>query len=257
MAVRAIDCWVNVNMSDLGRPAYLEQVATNYFKQGEDFFRDYSIEETLKLMDRVGVEKAILTTSPEKPQPHVLSFAEKRPERFALGAQLDPRRGMDHVRALESFHRDHNVVLARITPFYIDVPPGDAMYYPFYTKCVELDLPISINTGIPGPPAPGEESTARRYSTVVDASRYWSTHNGCVKHDRAHDTPNAGVIVDTWYGCDENATVQLLTLTDWGHRWPGEYFTSESKYSNGYYGFDAARIIWTFFQRHTRNLQDV
>jgi len=108
-----------------------------------------------------------------------------------------------------------------------------------------------------GPPAPGEESTARRYSTVVDASRYWSTHNGCVKHDRAHDTPNAGVIVDTWYGCDENATVQLLTLTDWGHRWPGEYFTSESKYSNGYYGFDAARIIWTFFQRHTRNLQDV
>jgi len=156
MAVRAIDCWVNVNMSDLGRPAYLEQVATNYFKQGEDFFRDYSIEETLKLMDRVGVEKAILTTSPEKPQPHVLSFAEKRPERFALGAQLDPRRGMDHVRALESFHRDHNVVLARITPFYIDVPPGDAMYYPFYTKCVELDLPISINTGIPGPPAPGE-----------------------------------------------------------------------------------------------------
>ena len=40
MAVRAIDCWVNVNMSDLGRPAYLEQVAKNTFKQGEDFFRD-------------------------------------------------------------------------------------------------------------------------------------------------------------------------------------------------------------------------
>ena len=61
-----------------------------------------------------------------------MSFAEAYPERFALGAQLDPRRGMRHVRALESFRRDHNVVLARITPFYIDVPPGDASYYPSY-----------------------------------------------------------------------------------------------------------------------------
>jgi predicted TIM-barrel fold metal-dependent hydrolase len=156
MAVRAIDCWVNVNMSDMGRPAYLEQVAKNYFKQGEDFFRDYTIEETLELMDRLGVEKAILTTSPGKPQPHVMSFADARPDRFALGAQVDPRRGMQDVRALEAFVRDHPVVLARITPFYIDVPPNDAIYYPFYSKCVELDLAITINTGIPGPPAPGE-----------------------------------------------------------------------------------------------------
>ena len=40
MTVRAIDCWVNVNMSGLGRPEFLKEVAKNYFKQGEDFFRD-------------------------------------------------------------------------------------------------------------------------------------------------------------------------------------------------------------------------
>ena len=51
MTVRAIDCWVNVNMSGLGRPDYLKDVAKNYFKQGEDFFRDYTIEEILKTMD--------------------------------------------------------------------------------------------------------------------------------------------------------------------------------------------------------------
>ena len=33
MTVRAIDCWVNVNMSGLGRPEYLKEVAKNYFKQ--------------------------------------------------------------------------------------------------------------------------------------------------------------------------------------------------------------------------------
>ena len=40
---RVIDAWVNVNMSELGRPAWLEQVAKQYFKQGEDFFRDMSV----------------------------------------------------------------------------------------------------------------------------------------------------------------------------------------------------------------------
>ena len=35
-------------------------------------------------------------------------------------------------------------------------PPSDAVYYPLYTKCAELDLPLCINTGLPGPPIPGE-----------------------------------------------------------------------------------------------------
>ncbi len=153
---RVIDAWVNVNMAELGRPDYLVQVAKNYFKQGEDFFRNYSIEETLKRMDEAGVERAILTTDPGRPSEHVLAFAEAHPERFFLGAQLDPRRGMKAIRALEAFHREHRVVLARITPFYLDIPPNDAVYYPVYAKCIELDLPITINTGIPGPPAPGE-----------------------------------------------------------------------------------------------------
>ncbi len=156
MATRVIDCWVNVNMSGLGRPDYLKEVAKNYFKQGEDFFRDYSVEETLKLMDGTGVEKAILTTDPGRPQEHVLSFEKARSDRFFLAAQLDPRKGMKTLRALEKFHAEHNVVLARITPFMLDIPPNDAIYYPIYAKCIELDLPITINTGIPGPPAPGE-----------------------------------------------------------------------------------------------------
>ncbi len=156
MSVRAIDCWVNVNMGSLGRPEYLKRVAADYFKQGEDFFRDYSLEEMLETMDAIGVEKAILTTAAHEPQERVVDFWKRHPERFALACQLDPRRGMKAVRALERFAGEYDAVLCRITPFYLDVPPNAAIYYPIYTKCVELDLPISINTGIPGPPAPGE-----------------------------------------------------------------------------------------------------
>jgi predicted TIM-barrel fold metal-dependent hydrolase len=36
-----------------------------------------------------------------------------------------------------------------------DLPPNDRAYYPLYAKCCELGLPITVNTGIPGPPLPG------------------------------------------------------------------------------------------------------
>ena len=55
--------------------------------------------------------------------------------------------------------RDHPVAYAVVGPsFWGDgmYPPSDAVYYPLYTKCCELDLPLCMNTGIPGPPIPGE-----------------------------------------------------------------------------------------------------
>jgi predicted TIM-barrel fold metal-dependent hydrolase len=154
VSVLAIDAWVNVNMAELGRPDWLVAVARDYFKRGEDFFRNYSVDETLDTMDRLGVEKAILTADAERPSPHVLSFPKARPDRFALGVSIDPRRLMKATRALEAIVRDQPVVLARIAPFAIDLPPSDRVYYPVYAKCVELSLPLTINTGIPGPPAP-------------------------------------------------------------------------------------------------------
>jgi predicted TIM-barrel fold metal-dependent hydrolase len=156
LTTRAIDAWVNVNMAELGQPDWLVQVARNYFKRGEDFFRNYSIEETLEGMDRLGVEKAILTTAAESPSEHVLAFPKAHPDRFFLAVQVDPRRLMKATRALEAVVRDQPVVCARITPFAINLPPDDRVYYPIYAKCIELKLPITINTGIPGPPAPAE-----------------------------------------------------------------------------------------------------
>ncbi len=155
--MRCIDGWINVNMAELGRPGYLVRVVEDYFKKGQsEFFRDFSPAEVLAEMDRLGIEKAIVTTGPERPSAHVLSFVKSHPDRFALGAQLDARRGMKTVRALKQLARDYPLTLARITPFALDLPPSDRIYLPIYVACIELDLPITVNTGIPGPPAPGE-----------------------------------------------------------------------------------------------------
>jgi predicted TIM-barrel fold metal-dependent hydrolase len=108
-------------------------------------------------MDAAGVEKCIISTSVDNVDPRVLGFPRAHPERFVLSVSLDPRGGMPVIRALERLVRDEPVVLARITPFMIGaIPPNEKEYYPVYAKCIELDLPIAINTGIPGPPMPGK-----------------------------------------------------------------------------------------------------
>jgi predicted TIM-barrel fold metal-dependent hydrolase len=153
--MRAIDAFVNVNMGSMERPAYLERVAAEYFKRSEQIFRDFTVEEMLATMDRVGVEKSILSLRAESPDPKVLAFTDARPDRFALAVYVDPRRGMPALGALSALVRSQPVVVARAVPFMINLPPDDKAYYPLYARCVELDLPISVNTGIPGPPAPG------------------------------------------------------------------------------------------------------
>jgi uncharacterized protein len=154
--MRAIDAFVNVNMGSMERPDYLVRVAEDYFKRADDIFKDVSIAELLEIMDRAGVEKSILSLRAQKPSEYVLEFVEARPDRFVLAAYLDPRRGMPALRELESVARAHPVVLARLVPFMINLPPDDRVYYPVYAKCIEMNLPVSVNTGIPGPPAPGK-----------------------------------------------------------------------------------------------------
>jgi predicted TIM-barrel fold metal-dependent hydrolase len=153
--MRAIDCWVNVRMGG-ARASWQERVALDYFKRSAgDVFRDLSIAETLEMMDRLGITRAILPVRADFPNREILEFAERHPDRFAIAANVDPRRGMRAVGDLVALVRQHPVVAAQVVPCIIDLPPDDRAYYPMYAKCCELALPITINTGIPGPPLPG------------------------------------------------------------------------------------------------------
>ena len=41
-------------------------------------------------------------------------------------------------------------------PSSAGLPPNHALYYPFYEKCIELEIPVRINLGFPGPMRPAE-----------------------------------------------------------------------------------------------------
>ncbi len=156
MSLRAIDPWVNVNMGENAAPDWLVRVKEDYFKGGDEFLKNIEIGELLADMDAIGVEKAVLSIDARRPSAQVLAFPKAHPERFALAVGLDPRRGMKGLRELQALVRQEPVVLARVVPFQYDLPPTHRLYYPIYAKCIELDLVLSTNTGIPGPPRPGE-----------------------------------------------------------------------------------------------------
>jgi predicted TIM-barrel fold metal-dependent hydrolase len=157
---RAIDCLVNVEFADNAQPDWMIRVKEDYFKGGDSFLSSPELPQLLEDMDAHGVERAILMTRVGAEDSRALRFAEARPDRFALAlGGFNLLRPMKALRALESFVKDHPVAYATVGPsFWGDgmYPPSDAVYYPLYTKCCELDLPLCMNTGIPGPPLPAE-----------------------------------------------------------------------------------------------------
>jgi predicted TIM-barrel fold metal-dependent hydrolase len=154
---KAIDPWVNLGM--LGGqppPEWLVRVKEDYFKAGDDFLKDLAPAELIAQMDEAGVEKAVLSVQLVAPQESVLECARLYPDRIFLAVVCDPTKRMKTCWALEDLAAVQPVVMARVVPFMHDLPPSHRDYYPLYAKCCDLDLPISINTGIPGPPMPGE-----------------------------------------------------------------------------------------------------
>lgn len=157
---RAIDGLVNVDLGDRPPPDWMVRVKEDYFKAGDSFFTSPELSELLEAMDANGVERAILLASVNATEQRALTFVEARPDRFALAVGgFNLLKPMPTVRALESFVRNHAVAYALVGPsFWGDgmYPPTDPVYYPLYVKCCELELPLCMNTGIPGPPVPAD-----------------------------------------------------------------------------------------------------
>jgi predicted TIM-barrel fold metal-dependent hydrolase len=157
---RAIDCLVNIDIGGKVPPEWLIRVKDDYFKGDDSFLKQPEMQELLDDMDANNVERAILLAGSSDRDSRALSFVESRPDRFALAVGgFNLLRPMPTVRRLEALVRDHPVAYTLVGPsFWGDgmYPPTDAVYYPLYTKCCELDLPLCMNTGIPGPPLPAE-----------------------------------------------------------------------------------------------------
>jgi predicted TIM-barrel fold metal-dependent hydrolase len=103
-------------------------------------------------LDRFGIDKAMIGVGPDREDAQ--RALKEHPERFIPSAAVDPAQGMDAVRFLVAMHDEYGIKAATTFPAGSQVPINDKRYYPIYAKCVELDIPIFVCAGVPGPRVP-------------------------------------------------------------------------------------------------------
>lgn len=86
--------------------------------------------------------------------------------------------------------------------------------------------------------------------SVPTAQQRWATIDGCTTGP-ATTQVTTHVTRTTYSGCRSGAEVQLYSVTDGGHTWPG---SPQNKPENGNttHEIDANSLMWTFFAAHQR-----
>lgn len=115
------------------------------------------VSQYLRKMDRAGIERSLLIAvragdinvrgSFELPVDRVAAVCDRWPDRFSGLAGVDPLRGMKGLADLTHAVRDLGFVGAHLYPHWFGLAPDHAKYYPYYAKCAELDVPITMQVG--------------------------------------------------------------------------------------------------------------
>ncbi len=157
--ILAIDAVVNPMTPEMqpSRPEWSESFYVGKIGRGLDLLNGVTLHDMLSMMDQAGIERAFLIAckvgqlglqgSWHLPYETVAEMVEAYPNRFHALAGIDPTEGMAGVRALEQAVREFGFIGAHLYPHWFELAPDHAKYYPFYAKCVELDVPIQMQVG--------------------------------------------------------------------------------------------------------------
>lgn len=112
------------------------------------------LEEVVADMDRHNVIKAVITGrdcettyGAKSNNQSVIEFVTKYPEKFIGFVGLDPHKGMKAIEELKVSVNELGMRGAAVDPYLAQIYANDAKYYPIYSKCCELDIPIIFTTG--------------------------------------------------------------------------------------------------------------
>jgi|TARA_B100001059_G_scaffold94459_3_gene93704 predicted TIM-barrel fold metal-dependent hydrolase len=159
LRVLAIDTVVNPHTPEIVemRPDWSGKFHNQKFGREETVLTGYTYEEMLCQMDAAGIEKSFLVANKtgqlglpgswHLPYEMVAEAVKQFPDRFYGLAGIDPTEGMAGIRALEKAVQDFGFIGAHAYPHWFELAPDHARWYPFYGKCVELDIPILLQVG--------------------------------------------------------------------------------------------------------------
>ena len=157
--IKAIDCVVNPITPEImkRRPDWAKSFWSGKIGRDASLLDGVSHEQMLEMMDQAGIERAFLIATKtgrlglpgswHLPYEIVAAAVKRHPDRFSGLAGIDPTEGMRGVRELERAVRELGFVGAHMYPHWFELAPDHARWYPFYAKCVELDVPVQMQVG--------------------------------------------------------------------------------------------------------------
>jgi predicted TIM-barrel fold metal-dependent hydrolase len=104
-------------------------------------------------MDKHGVGLAMIPLGDALRHPEVKA---RFSDRFVFHSAVDPNKGMDEVRRIRQAKKDHDIKALTYFPAASlpQVAINEREMYPIYATAIDLDIPIIVNVGVPGPRMP-------------------------------------------------------------------------------------------------------
>jgi len=119
------------------------------------------LDATIASMNEGGVGVGLLAAwwGPQGPlisNDEVAGFVRSYPNRLVGVAAVDLYQPMAAVRELRRCVRELGFRALRVVPWLWNLPPDDRRYYPLYSECTELNIPVCLQVGHTGPLCPSE-----------------------------------------------------------------------------------------------------
>lgn len=86
------------------------------------------------------------------------------------------------------------------------------------------------------------------YCSVAQSVDFWRQNNLCAQSTKTQSLFRGAVELKQWTDCTSGHPVSLYAIKQWGHVWPGRYFTEKLAPDHPMKTFDAAEIAWQFFK---------
>jgi predicted TIM-barrel fold metal-dependent hydrolase len=183
---------------------YMFRHVPNHLPEGAD-----PIEVTLGEMDHCGVAVGMLGNPNREVEARAL---RDHPDRFVASLAVDPNDITAAVRSIRQAKAEHDIKAVTSFPAGCNpqVPISDRRYYPVFQTCVDLDLPVVLNAGVPGPRVPGACQDVDHFDQVC------------------YDFPELRIVMR--HGAEPQTALAVKLML----KWPGLYFMT-SGFAPRYY----------------------
>jgi len=156
-----IDTWSNLFTLASMKKNYIENPEMAHIVKWwrmDDRTRGWTPQEFAKVLDAAGVSTAFVPVWQMRSWKFQAMLWDMQLEEVAEVMRADPKRykgmfginpyhKMEGVKALERAIKEHGFSCAHLHHYGYGLRPDDKAFFPFYAKCVELDVPVMVQMG--------------------------------------------------------------------------------------------------------------